>query len=181
MKTSLKLLFACLLISHIVSGCAHSPLYFPTFSSSKAQCDPVWIMHVPASTANIHEVGIILRNNPSLLDKGLPSPTMLDALGKNGIPIGLGAASIVSAINGNPLSAVIGSAVTSGISSLTALRSEDKFQDRQEVCLPRDAKSMVMITEDAKIFISKDPVASLAWAKDVELKPEDHHATERPI
>lgn len=109
---AIKPLIAVLLI---FSGCAHTPTYLPTFSSSKAHCDPVWTTHIPPTTANIHEVGIILRNNPSLLDKGLPSPTMLDALGKNGIPIGLGAASIVSAINGNPLASVIGSAVTAGL------------------------------------------------------------------
>lgn len=154
-------------------GCAHRPLYLPTFSSSKANCDPVWSLHVPPTTANIHEVGIILKNNPSLLDKGLPSSTFIDALGKNGIPIGLGAASIVSAVNGNPLSAVIGSAVTSGLGSLTSLRSEDKFQDRQDACMPRDARSMVIITEDAKVFISKDPISGPEWAKGIELAPKE--------
>lgn len=39
--------------------------------------------------------------------------------------------------------------------------------------MPHDAKSMVIITEDAKIYISKDTQATLDWSKEIELKPKE--------
>lgn len=169
-----------LMAAILFSGCAHTPLYLPTFSSSKSQCDPVYSSHVPESVANnyinaklLEKYADILKENPSYIDKFFPSPSTIDALGKNGAEIGLGAAAVISAVQGNSIGAVIGSAVTSGLRSITSLRSEDKTQDRQDVCLPRDAKSMVLITEDVKLFISKDTAVNFDWAEEIELAPKE--------
>ena len=172
------------LFSFLLSGCA-TPRYLPAFGNAKANCDPVWSTHVPADVANnyinaklLEKYAEILKENPSYIDRFFPSPSTIDSLGRNGTEIGLGTAAVISSISGNNLGAVIGSAVTAGLRSVTGLRSEDKTQDRQDACLPRDAVSMVLVTEDVKMLITKDPQVSLNWAKDMEHEAKKHEPEE---
>ena|SRR3990167_9735260 len=176
----MKVLFSSLIGLALLSGCAHAPLYFPTFgSATKTNCDMVWSTHIPASVANtytqaklLEKYADVLKANPSYIDKFFPSTGTIDALGRNGLDIGLGAASVVSAVQGNSLGAVIGSAVTAGLKTVTSLRSEDKSQDRLDACMPRDAKFMAIITEDAKVIISKEEKVDLSWIKDLKYTEE---------
>lgn len=181
----LNLLFFSFIL--FFSGCAHAPLYLPTFSSSKANCDPVWATHVPASVASdyIHaellgKYADLLKENPSYIDKFFPSDSKIDAIGRNGIPIGLGTASIIGAFQDNNLGAVIGSAVTAGLDSVTNLRTEDRTQDRQDACMPRDSVLMYFVTEDVKMLIAKPGSDIPGWLENVELKPQEKKSP-RPL
>ena len=156
----------------------------PTFSSSKYHCDPVWSIHVPQNVASdyikadvLKKYATILANNPSLTDKVFPSQSTIDSIGRNSLDLGLGTAAVISAVQDASPAAAIGSAITAGLKTLTSLRSEDKTQDRQDACMPRDAKAMWIITEDAKIFISKDEKVSMEWAKAIELAPKEKEIT----
>lgn len=148
-----------MLLPLLFLGCAS--LAVPRMQNMRSyeptNCDPVLSVHIPLQVANISEIMDAIAKNPTLADKILPSASFMDSLGKNGVGIGLGTASIVSAIKDNlSMSAVISSAVLGGVSAFTEARSEDSTQSRVDVCMPKDATYIHFKNDDQEITIKKD-------------------------
>jgi len=154
----MKKILALLGIMLLMTGCAS--LAVPRFQNMRSyeptKCDPILSVHIPLQVANISEVMDAIVANPTLADKLLPSSSMIDALGKNGVSIGLGTSSIISAFKDNNLGAIIGSAALGGLSALTDARSEDKTQDRVDVCMPQTATYLYFKNADQELEVKRD-------------------------
>ena len=144
----------------LTSGCASMAIpRMPNLRSYEpATCEPVLQIHVPQRTANIHEYGLIvhdLKENASLLDK-LVSTGQVEALGKSGIQLGSGLGLAVSAFKDNmSLGNFIASAALGVVTAVTDARSEDKTQDRVDVCMPKDHDLLFFKNEDAVLVAMK--------------------------
>ena len=94
--------------------------------------------------------------HPSLADKLFPTSTMLGEIANNGAEIGTGTAAVVSAVTDNfMLGSILSSATLGGVQAIAGARSEDRTQDRVDVCFPRDAKSLYFKSEDHELKIEK--------------------------
>ena len=145
------------------SGCASFAV--PRFQNMRSyeptDCDPVLSVHIPQSVALTYQIMKTLSEHPDLADKIIPISSIVDSLARNGIGVGLGSASIISALKDNlSVSAVVSSAVIGGLNAITNARSEDKTQDRVDVCFAKDSDFVYFKNEDQVFFQSRNGVTA---------------------
>lgn len=140
----------------LFAGCAS--IYSPNFRSYKqTDCDPVLSVHIPQNVAYASELMEGVAKHPSLADKLFPASTMVGEISSNGASIGTGTAAVVSAVTDNmTLGSILSSATLGGVQAITGARSEDRTQDRVDVCMPKDAKTLYFKSEDHELKIEKE-------------------------
>ena len=166
-------LIAVLLLSVTLIGCASLAIpRMPNLRSYEpATCDPVLSIHIPLSVAKIHEYGLIvkdLKDSTILLDK-VVSTGQIDALGRNGAQLGSAGANIVSAFKDNlSMTSIISGAALGLVTGVTDARSEDKTQDRIDVCKPKGDEFLYIRGEDVAFLSMKTAPANLDFLKDLD-------------
>lgn len=174
----MKRAIACVLMAGLVGlfglcGCASLAIpRMPNLRSYQpSDCDPVLSIHIPLKVAAIHEYGIIahdLKNDNSLFDK-LVSTGQIQALGQNGIQIGSGLATAVSAFKDNlSLGSIIASSVLGGLTAITDARSESKDQDRIDVCRAKGTRTQFFKNEDVVYFDTIEEIKDFSFLKDLD-------------
>ena len=161
----MKKLTTLLLIPLFITTSCATATFFPALGNvhSYQNCDMVYESHVPGEVIKwkvayeaLDDLSATITQNPSVATTLLPSTSQWNAIGSNAAQLGIGAGTIVSSITNNATPyAMIGAAVTGGITALGNIRSEDRTQDRIAVCMPKDAKVLVFVNGDGNLAISK--------------------------
>lgn len=147
-----------------MSGCATAS-YLPALSNVKnySKCSPVYSRHTPADVSKLRTVMDAVKKNPSLLEKAVPTDSIINTVGKNAPQIGTGVASMVTAIKGDiSVASVISSAVMGSLTALTDARSESKDQDRVDVCMGDDADFVYFKDKDVTLVMGKQTESKTA-------------------
>lgn len=138
-------------------------------SYAPSDCDPILSVHIPPDVAKQYEFMKTLRVQPTLIDKLGVNSSNIDAIGSNAIPIGLGVASIISAIGENSnLGTIIAGGVVGGIRGVADVRSETADQDRFDVCKPKGDAVMFVRAEDFVIASFKEMPQDLSILKELD-------------
>ena len=160
-----------MLLPLLFLGCAS--LAVPRFQNMRSyeptNCDPVLSVHIPQSVALNYDMMKALTKHPDLADKIIPMSSMIESITRNGAAVGLGSAAIISAIQGNlSVSAVVSSAVLAGVKTIVEARSEDKTQDRVDVCFSKDADFVYFKNEDQVFYQGRNNIKLEDVAKKVK-------------
>lgn len=155
---SILALFLCL------QGCATAS-YLPALGNVKtfSNVECLYSRHTPGGVAELEQyikaiatLKNVIPKDTSIVDKLMPSNSMVDSLGKNAAPLGLATANVVGAVTDNiSMASIIGSIITQGLESLTEARSEDKTQARVDFCTSKDSKFVYFKDDKVTVIQSR--------------------------